>query len=52
MYKMDGMAFFLLLLGGILLFILLCACGVKMCMRSVDPMNRLGRAYRTDFTGV
>lgn len=46
------MGFFLLLLGGILLFILLCACGVKMCARRYDPNNSLGRAYRTDFTGV
>lgn len=46
---MDGLAFFLLLLGSIFLFIFLCACGIRICARKYDPTNSVSRAYRTDF---
>lgn len=46
---MDGLAFFLLLLGSIFLFILICVCGIRICARKYDPSNSVGRAYRTNF---
>lgn len=49
---MDGLAFFSILLGSVLLFILLCSCSVRLCIGMFDPGNTVGRAYRTDFTDV
>lgn len=46
---MGGLAFFLILLSSVLIFILLCACGVRLCANRYDPTNSVGRAYRTDF---
>lgn len=43
---MDGLLFFLLFLGGIFLFIILCACGLRACVKAYDPGNQIGRAYR------
>ena len=52
MYEMDGLAFFLIFLSSVLIFILLCSCSIRLCVNRFDPSNRLDRAYRTDFTGV
>ena len=52
MYKMEGLTFFLLFLGGIFLFILLCTCGLRACVRAYDTDNQVGRAVRRDFRGV
>lgn len=52
MYEMDGLAFFLIFLSSVFIFIFLCACGIRLCANRYDPNNGLGRAYRTEFTGV
>ncbi len=49
---MDGFVFFLTFLGSLLIFILICVSGMRLCCNRYDPNNRLGRAYRTEFTDV